>query len=235
MYAGMPANDFSAIEKVKKIFRDRPDFPEHGAQERIKKGEHVQFSATPYFFFFESGYLKYKFDNHYEHKYSVLVGPGDSIVFPSLDNELNNEPIGIALADMLVWKIEYPFFKEVTAMEDPSNSLLIDHLIRSRRHLYVNTIQSGLAPTQRALFNMYMMMDMGFHTSVNQVELPEFVTLALLADLANINPSYLSTSLRPLHESGLLLSNKRPWVITDVAKFIALLKEEKIPLLFTKS
>ncbi|MBC1531325.1 Crp/Fnr family transcriptional regulator [Listeria booriae] len=235
MYAGMPANDFSAIEKVKKIFRDRPDFPEHGAQERIKKGEHVQFSATPYFFFFESGYLKYKFDNYYEHKYSVLVGPGDSIVFPSLDNELNNEPIGIALADMVVWKIEYAFFKEVTAMEDSSNSLLIDHLIRSRRHLYVNTIQSGLASTQRALFNMYMMMDMGFHTSVNQVELPEFVTLTLLADLANINPSYLSTSLRPLHESGLLLSNKRPWVITDVAKFIALLKEEKIPLLFTKS
>lgn len=134
----------------------------------------------------------------------------------------------IALTDVVWWKIEFHFFKEMMELEDPRNYIMLHQLAETRRRLYVIAVQEKLSSRESIYFSLNTMIDYGLRVSEKAVELPKFLTYQILADNSNTSKSYTSKVLSNLREKGILESQKKPWRINDVQKLQELIDAEAL-------
>ncbi|EUJ25217.1 hypothetical protein PCORN_18224 [Listeria cornellensis FSL F6-0969] len=134
-----------------------------------------------------------------------------------------------ALTDVIWWRIDFSFLKQTLLLEDPRNYILLHYMARTRRELYALAVINRLNSKERIYFSLLSLIDLGFHKDTNVVELPEFLTYERLAELSNTSKGYTSKVLLHLREEKILISNKKPWIISDVKKLKELLGADNLP------
>ncbi|MBC1502758.1 Crp/Fnr family transcriptional regulator [Listeria booriae] len=195
----------------------------------MAKGEIVTTARQPkYFYLIEYGHLKYKYTGLLGIDFSYIVQPGD---FPLLPITEEDTPIAsefIALTKVTWWKIDFAFFRKLIMQEENGDLILLQHLQNNRTKLFYNVIRDRMDGKGSIYFTLDKLLDMGFRKGVNEVELPEFLTYDLLAELSHTSRAFAAQVLADLRSKGVLLSNKKPWVVTD-EKLLRQLLAESIP------
>ncbi|AQY49730.1 putative transcriptional regulator [Listeria weihenstephanensis FSL R9-0317] len=234
MYSKDTLEIFSSNKNIIKMLKKEIKFNSYTHQERIKKGDRVELrsSYNEYVYLVTSGYMKYNHDLNYTDQYQFLISPGDIATLRLYDEMSTNRPACIALTDVVWWKIDFNFFKNVMLAEDPKNIILTYHMEVSRDKLYTNYLQNLLNSKQRVLLCILMFLDKGFHKSDNIIELPNFISYPLLAEFSSTSKTYTSDILSDLRKSEILVSTSKPWIITDVKKFMNIIEDEGVPKLY---
>lgn len=234
MYSKDTSEIFSSKENIIKLLKKEMKFNFYSHQERIKKGTMVELhhSYNDYFYLVTSGYMKYNNDLNVTNQFQFLISPGDIPLLNPYNEASTNKPACIALTDVVWWKIDFNFFKKVMLVEDPKNLLLIHHMEITRNKLYASYLKSLLSSKQRVLLSILMILDTGFHKGNNMIELPSFLNYAILAEFSSTSKTYTSDILSDLRQTGILVSTTKPWMITDVKKFMTFIDNEGVPRLY---
>ncbi|MBC2172944.1 Crp/Fnr family transcriptional regulator [Listeria booriae] len=229
MYQKEMLQSIASPSNVLKILKKNDLFYDHCIEERLAKGEIVTTARQPkYFYLIEYGYLKYKYTGLLGIDFSYIVQPGD---FPLLPITEEDTPIAsefTALTKVTWWKIDFSFFRKLIMQEENGDLILLQHLLNNRTKLFYNVIRDRMDGKGSLYFTLDKLLDMGFRKGVNEVELPEFLTYDLLAELSHTSRAFAAQVLADLRSKGVLLSNKKPWIVTD-EKLLRQLLAESIP------
>lgn len=229
MYQKETLQSIASPSNVLKILKKSNLFYDHCIEERLAKGEIVTTARHPkYFYLIEYGHLKYKYTGLLGIAFSYIVQPGD---FPLLPITEEDTPIAsefTALTKVTWWKIDFAFFRKLIMQEENGDLILLQHLLNNRTKLFYNVIRDRMDAKGSIYFTLDKLLDMGFRKSANEVELPEFLTYDLLAELAYTSRAFAAQVLADLRSQGVLLSNKKPWIVTD-EKLLRRLLAESIP------
>ncbi|MBC2159696.1 Crp/Fnr family transcriptional regulator [Listeria booriae] len=229
MYQKEMLQSLASPSNVLKILKKNDLFYDHCIEERLAKGEIVTTSRQPkYFYLIEYGHLKYKYTGLLGIDFSYIVQPGD---FPLLPITEEDSPLAsefTALTKVTWWKIDFSFFRKLIMQEENGDLILLQHLLNNRTKLFYNVIRDRMDGKGSIYFTLDKLLDMGFRKGVNEVELPEFLTYDLLAELSHTSRAFAAQVLADLRRQGVLLSNKKPWIVTD-EKLLRQLLAESIP------
>lgn len=233
MFSKDTFDSFASLNNIMKLLKRDPAFNNHCQQEKIKKGAVVELyeSYNTYFYIIQSGCMKYNHDLNSVNDFQFLISKGDMPLLRPYMEELPNRPVCEALVDTIWWKIDYPFFKRCILKEDQKNIILLHHIERTRKKLYTNYLKNLLSSRQRVLFSLVMFLDQKIVKEPNTIEFPEYLNYTILAEFSATSKNYTSDILRDLRAQNILISTKKPWIITDLKKFRELLTKEEVPYL----
>lgn len=230
MYLKETIDNFATGSNILKLLKKDAQFNHHCIEERFPMGQELLFDKRrEYIYLIESGYVKYTYEGETQKKFSFFVQSGDLPFLPLFSEEIPTKSRLEALTDVTWWRIDFSFFKQMLLLEDPRNYILLSCLARTRRELYAIAVRDRLNSKERVYFSLLSLIDLGFRKDTNMVELPIFLTYERLAELSNTSKGYTSKVLLNLREEKVLLSNKKPWVISDVKKLKELLGADNLP------
>ncbi|MBC1473839.1 Crp/Fnr family transcriptional regulator [Listeria grandensis] len=233
MYLKETIDNFATLSNIIKILKKDAQFNHHCIEERISQGTELFFDKRrDYFYLVQSGYVQYRYEGSSGQNFHFLVRPGNFPFLPIYQEDIPHNSRIEALTDVIWWRIDFAFLKKMLQLEDPRNYILMSFMARTRRELYAIAVQDRLSSKKRIYFSLISLIDLGFRKDSNTVELPIFLTYDRLAELSNTSKGYTSKALLELRENEILISNKKPWVITDVKKLKNLLDADSLPNLF---
>ncbi|MBC1984941.1 Crp/Fnr family transcriptional regulator [Listeria booriae] len=232
MYLKETIDSFASNANILKLLKKDAQFNHHCIEEMVSKGTELIYNRDrEYFYLIEQGYVKYEYDGQLGQRFHFLFGPGSFPFLPIYEDDVPNISKVEILADVRWWRVEFSFFKKVMRVEDPRNYILLAYMARTRRELYAITIQDRLNSQDRIYFSLLSLIDLGFRQKNNSVELPIFLTYKRLAEFSNTSKGYTSKVLSELRAKKILISSKKPWVITDVEELRRLLGADQLPQL----
>ncbi|MBC2160164.1 Crp/Fnr family transcriptional regulator [Listeria booriae] len=221
---------FSNKIDLMKLLKEHPGFYYSSHEQRIKKGEvFTHKNISDYLFRIESGVVEFGYLKDREFIFQFFLRAGDILALPEYAEDLPAEGCYVAVNEVTGWVIDMAFVQEVLLEKDPKNQIMMTHFLQTRRKFFRASIRANLEPKQRVYFCLMTLIEMGFRNSKNSVELPGFVTHDVLATMANVSKSLVLSVVRFLRDSEILASNKKPWVILDLNKFMYIMVEERIP------
>lgn len=230
MYLKETIDNFATSSNILKLLKKDAQFNHHCIEERFPMGQELLFDKRrDHIYLIASGYVKYTYEGETEKKFSFFVQSGDLPFLPLFNEDVPTKSRLEALTDVRWWRIDFAFFKQMLLLEDPRNYILLHYVARTRRELYALAIKDRLNSKERIYFSLLSLIDLGFHKDVNVVELPVFLTYEQLAELSNTSKGYTSKVLLGLREEKILISNKKPWIISDVKKLKELLGADSLP------
>lgn len=234
MYSKDTSEIFSSIDNIIKTLKKNAKFNTYAYQERIAKGKMIELRASynDYLYLVTSGYMKYNHDLNFTDQFQFLISPGDIPLLSPYNETPTSRPACIALTSVVWWKVDFNFFKKVMLEEDPKNIALIHHMYTAQNKLYTSYLKSLLNSKQRVLLSILMILDKGFHKGNDIVELPNFMNYSILAEFSSTSKTYTSDILSDLRETGILVSTTKPWIITDVKRFMHFIDDEGVPRLY---
>ncbi|MBC1332791.1 Crp/Fnr family transcriptional regulator [Listeria booriae] len=222
--------DFTQQNDLMELLRSADGFSDFSHEQRIKKGEtFTRENISNFLFRIESGTVQFGYIKDRQFIFQFFLQPGDFLTLPEYSEDLPAEGCYIALNDVSGWVVDMAFVQEVLNERDPKNYIMMEHFLRTRRKFFRASIRANLEAKQRVYFCILILIEIGFRQSKNSVELPEFVTHDVLATMANVSKSLVLSVVKFLRESEMLASNKKPWVILDLNRYMLLMAEERIP------
>lgn len=233
MYSKDTFDDFASLNNIIKLLKKDSSFNSHCQQEKIMKGDIVELADAynVYFYIIQSGCMKYNHDLDSTNESQFLISAGDMPLLRPYAQELHHRPVCTALIDTIWWKIDFPFFKKCLLVEDPKNIILVHQLEQTRKKLFGNYLKNLLSSRQRVLFSLAALIDGKVPREPNVIELPDYLNYNILAELSATSKNYTSDILSDLRGQNILVSTKKPWIISDMKKFRALTTSENIPYL----
>ncbi|MBC6308680.1 Crp/Fnr family transcriptional regulator [Listeria sp. FSL L7-1582] len=230
MYLKETIDNFATSSNILKLLKKDAQFNHHCIQERFPMGQELMFGKRrEHFYLIESGYVKYTYEGQTGKTFSFFVRSGSFPFLPLYEEDIPTKSRLEALTDVVWWKIDFAFFKQTLLLEDPRNYILLSYTARTRKELYGLAVKDRLNSKERIYFSLLSLIDLGFHKDTNVVELPIFLTYERLAELSNTSKGYTSKVLLGLREDKVLISNKKPWIISDVIKLKELLDANSLP------
>ncbi|MBC2371780.1 Crp/Fnr family transcriptional regulator [Listeria booriae] len=224
-------NTFSSVQLILDELKKNRLFAEYCYQERISKGDVLDLKNdyNNHFLLIEYGFFKLNPDINYSSKAQIFLHKGDLLLFASQPQPIFGHPVCVALSDAIWWKLDVTFFKAVLFAENLTNSILIPGLNSMQEKLYIHYLKGGLNARGRILFVIQYMKKFGFLVNKNNIELPHFFNHNILAEFSGTSKGYAIETLYDLRKQGILLSKRKPWVITDREKFKLICNKENIP------
>lgn len=214
-----------------KVIKSYPGFHEFAHERRIKEGEILTRRLIGYnLLAIEEGIIKFGYRKDEGAIFQYFLQPGNFLVFPDYSEDIPAEGVYETVTDVRGWEIDFAFFQQVLNEEDPHNFILIQHFLSTRRNIFRASIRANLSAKQRIYFNLQMLMNIGFHSSPNCIELPRFINHVVLADMSNVSKSLVTSVLQPLKEARILVSSEKPWMVIDVKEMQELMIREEIPI-----
>ncbi|AIS60534.1 helix-turn-helix domain-containing protein [Listeria ivanovii] len=229
MYLKETLDQFASQANILKLLKRNPSFNQHCIQERLTSNTTITTGTRrKYIYIIEEGFAKFVFEGLHKQNFVFIMNQGSLVYLPVYSEDIPKHTMVVALTDIIWWRIEFEFFKEMLALEDPRNYIMLHHLADTRRKLYFIAIQEILSARDSIYFSLNTMMQFGLRISANVMELPKFLTYQILSDHANTSKSYTSKVLTELREKGILDSKKKPWRINDIQRLKQLIDVESI-------
>ncbi|MBC2024996.1 Crp/Fnr family transcriptional regulator [Listeria booriae] len=224
-------NKFSSVQLILDELKKNRLFADYCYQERISKGDILDLKKyySTHFLLIEQGFFKLNPDINYSSKAQIFLHKGDLLLFPSQSQPIFGHPVCVALSNAIWWKIDATFFKAVLFAENLISSIVIPGLNNMQEKLYMHYLKGSLTARGRILFDIQHMEKFGFLVNKNTVELPSFLNHNILAEFSGTSKGYAIEALYDLRQQGILLSKKKPWIITDRGKFKKICVKENIP------
>ncbi|MBC1792495.1 Crp/Fnr family transcriptional regulator [Listeria booriae] len=227
MYDKDELRSFASFATILKILKRDPNFNKYCTQHRVPKGSIITLNPERKdSYLLESGYVKYDYTGKSSEGYYYVIPAGRFISLPVVKNQFTLYAQVTALTELIWWKIDVEFLKKMLQLEDPRNYVMLNYSIEVAYKMYIISKKYLLSAENRVYFALLRCAEVGIKVADNQVELPTFITYDLLAEFAGISKGYTSTVLGELRDNGVLISSKKPWVITDLTWLNNILKLE---------
>lgn len=224
MYLKETLDQFASLDNVLMLLKKNPSFNKHCIQERLPQKTIISSTKQrKHIYIIEEGFMKLTFEPR---DFSYILSKGAFPYLPVYTEDIPQHMMMVALTDVVWWKIDIGFFKNMMEFEDPRNYLMLHQLAETRRRFYTIAYQEKLTSRESIYYSLNTLIEFGLRISEKVVELPEFLTYQILADHANTSKSYTSKVLGHLREEGILESQKKPWRINDVQKLQRLIKTD---------
>ncbi|WP_077912537.1 Crp/Fnr family transcriptional regulator [Paenilisteria weihenstephanensis] len=180
-------------------------------------------SDLKYSYLVESGYIKYNYTSDGYTKNFHILSPGRLFNLPILLEEIPKKYTVTALTDVLWWQIDFDYIRKILITEDPKHYIMLNHLLESRYDLFLLTRRHSLSSEDSIYFSLLRCVKAGIRTKPNEAQLPAFLNYEMLAELSYTSKTYTSDVLKRLREEGILISSKKPWIVTDIKRLRELL------------
>ncbi|MBC1371422.1 Crp/Fnr family transcriptional regulator [Listeria booriae] len=219
---------FASPKNLIKILKRDFQFNRFCVEERFKKGDTITLDGkNEFFYMLESGYLKETYTDILNIQFHLIVKPPHFPIFATTEEEMPQSVSLTALTDVRWWKIDFQFFKKVLYAEDPRSYVVLHNLLFVKTRLYELVVKDRMEAADRICYTLLQLLDISLATGKNRAEFPRFLDYTLLAELASTSRSYTVTLLGELRDKGILVTNKKPWKLEDIAALQALLFKEK--------
>ncbi|EAF9292156.1 Crp/Fnr family transcriptional regulator [Listeria monocytogenes] len=221
MYNKETLQSYASFSEILKLLKRDLSFNKYCSQQRITKGSTFLFDENMNTcYLLESGYVK----NNYISEALGSNGPqiayitssGNLINLPLLIEERPKKYEIVALTDVIWWKIDFDYIRKILLTEDPKNFIIFHFALETRNQLFTLLKKYSLSKKNSIYYSLLSLVTYGIQIKENQVELPLFITYDILADLSFASKTYTSEVLKDLRKAGILLSSKKPWIITDI-------------------
>ncbi|MBC1575034.1 Crp/Fnr family transcriptional regulator [Listeria booriae] len=218
MYEKDELRSFASFATVLKILKRDPNFNKYCTQHRVPKGSTITLNKERKdCYLLESGYVKYDYTGSSSEGYYYVIPAGRFVSLPMVKNQFTLYARVTALTELVWWKIDVEFLRKMLQLEDPRNYVMLNYSIEVAYKLYIISKKYLLSAESRVYFGLLRCAEAGIKVADNQIELPSFLTYDLLAEFAGTSKGYTSTVLGELRDKGVLISSKKPWIITDLA------------------
>ncbi|AHI56650.1 Crp/Fnr family transcriptional regulator [Listeria ivanovii] len=229
MYLKETLDQFASPANILKLLKKDLAFNKHCIQERIEKSDFViQDKKRKYVYIIVEGFMKLVFEGIHKQNFIFFMKPGSLPFLPVYSEDVPGNTRVVALTEVVWWRVDFHFFKQMMELEDPRNYVMLHQLAETRRKLYFIAIQERLSARDSIYLSLNTMLDFGIRLSTNTMELPRFLTYQELANHANTSKSYASKVLIELREAGILDSKKKPWRINDLQRLKKLIDLESL-------
>lgn len=230
MYAREELRSLASFTTIMKILKKDPNFNKYCTQRRIKKGsKFILDEDRKDCYLLESGFVKYNYIGQSGPGYFFVIPPGQLISLPLVKDQFKVHGELTAVTDLIWWKIDVEFIRKMLLLEDPRNFIILNYTIQLAQRFYIMTRKYQLSAENRVYFALLRCSEAGIQIAENQIELPLFLTYDILAEFSATSKGYASTVLGELREKGILVSSKKPWIITDLAWLNDKLQIEGLP------
>lgn len=227
MYEKNEFRSLAAFPVVLKMLKKDPTFNKYCTQHRIKKGEVFTLNEDRKdCYLLESGYVKFDYTGPSSPNFYFVVPPSRFVTLPIFKNQFKLYGQVTALTELVWWKIDVEFLRKTLQLEDPRNYVMLNYMIEIGYKFYITAKKTYLGAENSVYLALFQCSEAGIQIEENKVELPNFITYDLLAEFAGASKGYTSTVLGELRDKGILVSSKKPWVITDMDQFNNLLEIE---------
>ncbi|CAM4106803.1 Crp/Fnr family transcriptional regulator [Listeria booriae] len=224
MYSKDEIRSYASFSKILKLLKKDTRFNQYCTQHIIPKGTVITSETSlKYCYLVESGYVKYNYTGDEYTKNFHIVPPGKLFNLPILIEEVPKQYTVTALNDVLWWQIDFDYMRKILITEDPKNYIMLNYALESRYDLFVLTKKYSLSSEDSIYFSLLRCVKAGIRTKPNEAQLPAVLTYDLLADFSYTSKTYTSDVLKKLREEGILVSSKKPWIITDIKRLRDLL------------
>ncbi|MBC2035399.1 Crp/Fnr family transcriptional regulator [Listeria booriae] len=228
MYPNNIMEVFASPKNLVKLLKRDLQFNQYCIEERLKKGDTLTLDTkNEFFYMLESGYLKETYTDILNIQFHLIVKPPHFPIFATTEEEMPESVSLTALTDVRWWKIDFQFFKKVLYSEDPRSYVVLHNLLFVKTRLYELVVKDRMEASDRIYYTLLQLLDISLVAGKNRAEFPRFLDYTLLAELASTSRSYTVMLLGELREKGILVTNKKPWKLEDIAALQALLFKEK--------
>ncbi|MBC1793506.1 Crp/Fnr family transcriptional regulator [Listeria booriae] len=228
MYPNNIMEVFASPKNLVKLLKRDLQFNQYCIEERLKKGDTLTLDTkNEFFYMLESGYLKETYTDILNIQFHLIVKPPHFPIFATTEEEMPESVSLTALTDVRWWKIDFQFFKKVLYAEDPRSYVVLHNLLFVKSRLYELVVKDRMEAADRIYYTLLQLLDISLVAGKNRAEFPRFLDYTLLAELASTSRSYTVMLLGELRDKGILVTNKKPWKLEDIAALQALLFKEK--------
>ncbi|MBC1800284.1 Crp/Fnr family transcriptional regulator [Listeria booriae] len=228
MYPNNIMEVFASPKNLVKLLKRDLQFNQYCIEERLKKGDTLTLDTkNEFFYMLESGYLKETYTDILNIQFHLIVKPPHFPIFATTEEEMPESVSLTALTDVRWWKIDFQFFKKVLYSEDPRSYVVLHNLLFVKSRLYELVVKDRMEAADRIYYTLLQLLDISLVAGKNRAEFPRFLDYTLLAELASTSRSYTVMLLGELRDKGILVTNKKPWKLEDIAALQALLFKEK--------
>ncbi|MBC1812855.1 Crp/Fnr family transcriptional regulator [Listeria booriae] len=228
MYPNNIMEVFASPKNLVKLLKRDLQFNQYCIEERLKKGDTLTLDTkNEFFYMLESGYLKETYTDILNIHFHLIVKPPHFPIFATTEEEMPESVSLTALTDVRWWKIDFQFFKKVLYSEDPRSYVVLHNLLFVKSRLYELVVKDRMEAADRIYYTLLQLLDISLVAGKNRADFPRFLDYTLLAELASTSRSYTVMLLGELREKGILVTNKKPWKLEDIAALQALLFKEK--------
>lgn len=219
---------FASPKNLVKLLKRDLQFNQFCVEEHLKKGDTLTLdSKNEFFYMLESGYFKETYTDILNIQFHLIVKPPHFPIFATTEEEMPKSVSLTALTDVRWWKIDFQFFKKVLYAEDPRSYVVLHNLLFVKSRLYELVVKDRMEASNRIYYTLLQLLDISLVAGKNRAEFPRFLDYTLLAELASTSRSYTVMLLGELREKGILVTNKKPWKLEEIAALQALLFKEK--------
>ncbi|MBA3927681.1 Crp/Fnr family transcriptional regulator [Listeria rustica] len=227
MYEKDELTSLASFSTIMRVLKKDPNFNKYCTQHRVKKGTKVVLDKNRKdCYLLEAGFVKYNYIGQSGPGLFFVIPQGRFVSLPFFKDQFIVHGELTALNDLIWWKIDVEYLRKLLLLEDPRNFIVLDYAIQLGYYLYIMTKKYYLSAEHRIYFSLQRCSEVGIRIAENQIELPSFLTYDLLAEFSGTSKGYTSTVLGELRDKGILLSSKKPWIITDVAWLDGILEVE---------